>query len=75
MSTEHTTAAGRDETTVASFGDKPAVAAAELAAEEAEVDTVAEGTVEAGTVAAAVVAATTAAAAEKLHHHDDPPSA
>jgi membrane protein DedA with SNARE-associated domain len=48
---------------------------AELAAEEAEIDTVAEGTVEAGTVAAAVAAAGTAVAAEKLthhhHHHDD----
>lgn len=46
---------------------------AELAAGEAEIDTVGEGTVEAGTVAAAVVVATTAAAAEKLHPHDDEP--
>lgn len=46
---------------------------AELAAGEAEIDTVGEGTVEAGTVAAAVVAATTAAAAEKIHRHDDEP--
>jgi membrane protein DedA with SNARE-associated domain len=48
---------------------------AELAADEAEIDTVGEGTVEAGTVAAAVVVATTAVAAEKLHRHDDEPSA
>lgn len=47
---------------------------AELAAAEAEIDTVGEGTVEAGAVAAAVVTATAAAAAEKLHH-DDKPSA
>jgi membrane protein DedA with SNARE-associated domain len=45
---------------------------AELAADEAEVDTVGEGTIEAGTVAAAVVTAGTAIAAEKItHHHDD----
>jgi membrane protein DedA with SNARE-associated domain len=45
---------------------------AELAADEAEIDTVGEGTVEAGTVAAAVATAGTAAAAEKLtHHHDE----
>jgi membrane protein DedA with SNARE-associated domain len=44
---------------------------AELAAEEAEIDTVGEGTVDAGTVAAAVATAGTAAAAEKLHHHHD----
>src|SRR5688572_23062547 len=44
---------------------------AELAADEAEIDTVGEGTIEAGTVAAAVAAAGTAAAAEKITHHDD----
>jgi hypothetical protein len=45
---------------------------AEIAAAEAEIDTVGEGTVEAGTVAAAVVAAGSAAAAEKItHHHND----
>jgi membrane protein DedA with SNARE-associated domain len=44
---------------------------AELAAEEAEIDTIGEGTVEAGTVAAAVAGAGTAVAAEKLTHHDE----
>jgi membrane protein DedA with SNARE-associated domain len=46
---------------------------AELAAEEAEIDTVGEGTVEAGTIAAAVAGAGTAAAVERFrhHHHDD----
>jgi membrane protein DedA with SNARE-associated domain len=45
---------------------------AELAAEEAEIDTVGEGTIEAGTVAAAVATAGTVAAAEKLTHpHDE----
>jgi membrane protein DedA with SNARE-associated domain len=45
---------------------------AELAADEAEIDTVGEGTVEAGTVAAAVASAGTALAAEKItHHHDE----
>jgi membrane protein DedA with SNARE-associated domain len=46
---------------------------AELAAEEAEIDTPAEGTIEAATVAAAVAGAGAAIAAEKLtdHHSDD----
>jgi membrane protein DedA with SNARE-associated domain len=44
---------------------------AEHAADEAEIDTVAEGTVEAGTVAAAVAAAGAAMAADKLAHRDD----
>jgi membrane protein DedA with SNARE-associated domain len=49
---------------------------AELAADEAEIDTVGEGTVEAGTVAAAVASAATTAAAERLtHHRDDEQSA
>jgi membrane protein DedA with SNARE-associated domain len=52
----------------------------ELAESEAEIDTVAEATVEAGTVAAAVAAATTAAAADEIlhhrhHHHRDESSA
>jgi membrane protein DedA with SNARE-associated domain len=42
---------------------------AELAADEAEIDTPGEGTVEAATVAAAVAGAATAAAAEKLKEH------
>jgi len=46
---------------------------ADLAADEAEIDTVGEGTIEAGTVAAAVVSAGTHAAADKIthHHHED----
>jgi membrane protein DedA with SNARE-associated domain len=52
-------------------GRRAAQTEAELAAAEAEIDTVGEGTVEAGTIAAAVARVGTAAAVDRIRHRDE----